>query len=61
MLPIGTKLNLNSRGLSYNELRSILHLTEFPKLSNLPTSTLSLLKNKIFILLDCDVDFQIEK
>lgn len=61
MLPVGTKLNLNSRGLSYNELRSILHLTEFPKLSNLPTSTLSLLKNKIFILLDCDVDFQIEK
>lgn len=61
MLPVGTKLKLNSHGLSYKEFRAIIHLTELPKFSSLPTDTLLLLRDKIFVLLDYDTDFFIEK
>ena len=55
------KLRVDPRGFSYAEFRSLIHLTPLPKISSLPTDTLRLLRDKVFILLDTDTDYHINK
>ena len=55
------KLRVDPRGFSYAEFRSLIHLTPLPNISSLPTDTLRLLRDKVFILLDADTDYHINK
>ena len=55
------KLRVDPRGFSYAEFRALIHLSPLPKISSLPTDTLRLLRDKVFILLDADTDYHIAK
>ena len=55
------KLRIDRKGLSYNEFRSLVKLDQYPKISSLPTATLKLLRDKILLLLDYDVEYHISK
>lgn len=55
------KLRIDRKGLSYNEFRSLVKLDQYPKISSLPTTTLKLLRDKILLLLDYDVEYHIAK
>lgn len=55
------KLRVDPKGFSYSEFRSLVHLSPLPKISSLPTDTLRLLRDKVFILLDADTDYHIAK
>ena len=55
------KLRVDPRGFSYAEFRALIHLSPLPKISPLPTDTLRLLRDKVFILLDADTDYHINK
>ena len=55
------KLRVEPKGFSYSEFRSLIHLSPLPKISSLPTDTLRLLRDKVFILLDADTDYHIAK
>ena len=55
------KLRVDPKGFSYSEFRSLIHLSPLPKISTLPTDTLRLLRDKVFILLDADTDYHIAK
>ena len=55
------KLRVDPKGFSYSEFRSLIHLSPLPKISTLPTETLRLLRDKVFILLDADTDYHINK
>lgn len=55
------KLRIDRKGLSYNEFRSLVKLDQYPKISSLPTVTLKLLRDKILLLLDYDVEYHIAK
>ena len=55
------KLRVDPRGFSYAEFRALIHLNPLPKISTLPTDTLRLLRDKVFILLDADTDYHINK
>lgn len=55
------KLRVDPKGFTYSEFRSIMHLSPISKISSLPTDTLRLMRDKVFILLDSDVDYYIDK
>lgn len=55
------KLRVNPNGFSYNEFKCITHLDPISKISSLPSTTLRLLRDKVFPLLDIDTDYHIEK
>ena len=55
------KLRIDPHGFSYSEFRALVHLEPMPKISKLPTNTLRLLRDKVFLLLDMDTDYHIEK
>ena len=55
------QLRVDPKGFSYSEFRSLIHLSPLPKISSLPTDTLRLLRDKVFILLDADTDYHIAK
>lgn len=55
------KLRVDPKGFSYFEFRSLVHLEPLPKISRLPSDTLRLLRDKVFILLDADTDYHIQK
>lgn len=48
-------------GLSYSELRALLNLTQRTKVSTIASSTLMLLRDKILLLLDNDLEYHIKK
>lgn len=48
-------------GLSYSELRALLNLTQRTKVSAVASSTLYLLRDKILLLLDNDLEYHIKK
>jgi hypothetical protein len=48
-------------GLSYAELRSLLNLESRTRVSLVPTATLKLLRDKILLLLDNDLEYHIKK
>ena len=51
----------NPNGFSYSEFRALVKLEPFPKISSLPTTTLKLLRDKVLLLLDYNLDYHIEK
>lgn len=48
-------------GLSYNELRSLLNIDDNAKVSALPSFTLKLLRDKILLILDNNLEYHINK
>lgn len=60
-LNMNTHLRVDPKGLTYTEFKALIKLTGINKLSALPTDTLRILKNKILLLLDQDVDYHIKK
>lgn len=48
-------------GLSYSELRSLLNLEQRAKVSGIPSNTLRLIRDKILLLLDNDLEYHIKK
>lgn len=54
-------LKVVPNGLSYADFRALINLDNYPKISDLPTSTLKLLRDRILLLLDNDVDWHIQK
>lgn len=55
------RLYINESGLSYTEFRSLVKLEPFGKVSDVPTNTLKLLRDKILPLLDVNIDYHIAK
>ena len=55
------RLYINESGLSYTEFRSLVKLEPFGKVSEVPTNTLKLLRDKILPLLDVNIDYHIAK
>lgn len=55
------RLRIDPKGLSYTEFRSLIKLEPFTKISDLPTVTLKLLRDKVLLLLDNDIDHSIEQ
>jgi len=54
-------LRTNVNGLTYNELRSLLNIKPYAKISNLSTFTLQVLVDKILLLLDSNLNYHIDK
>ena len=54
-------LKVVPNGLSYADFRALINLDNYPKISDLPTSTLKLLRDRILLLLDNDIDWHIQK
>ena len=48
-------------GLSYAELRALLNLEQRTRVSSVPSATLTLLRDKILLLLDNDLEYHIKK
>lgn len=55
------RLRIDPNGLSYTEFRALVRLESSPKISSLTTVTLKLLRDKILLLLDNDLNYHIEK
>lgn len=55
------ELQFNSRGLTYNEFRSLVRLEGRPKFSTMTTDVLILLRDKVLLLLDQDLEYHIQK
>ena len=55
------RLRIDQKGLSYSEFRSLIQMDKLPKISTLSTSTLVLLRDKILLLLDGDLNYHIDK
>lgn len=54
-------LRVDPKGLSYNEFKSLVKLDTMTKISDVPSATLQLLRDKILLLLDTDVQYHINK
>jgi len=54
-------LRIDSNGLTYAEFRALVKLDPLPKLSSIPTLTLRILRDKILLLLDNDLNYHIAK
>ena len=56
------QLRINTKGFNYAEFRALVKIEDNnPKLSSLPTFTLKVLRDKVLLLLDNDLDYHIEK
>lgn len=55
------RLRIDSKGLSYNEFKNMIRLGDHPKYASLPTATLTLLRDKIFLLLENDLNYHINR
>lgn len=55
------RLRIDSKGLSYNEFKAMIRLGDMPKYSSLPTTTLTLLRDKILLLLENDLNYHINR
>lgn len=55
------RLRIDQKGLSYSEFRSLIQMDKLPKISAFPTATLKLLRDKILLLLDGDLNYHIDK
>lgn len=53
------RFRIHPNGLSYNELRSLILLEGRLKVSTVPSQTLRLLRDKVLLLLDNDLDYHI--
>lgn len=57
----GGYFKIDPTGLNYSELRSLLNLQPSTHVSIIPTNTLILLRDKILLLLDNDLEYHIKK
>ncbi len=55
------RLRVDIKGFSYSEFRLLLHLTPNPRISSLPSETLRVFRDKVFLLLDIDTDYHIKR
>lgn len=55
------KLRVNPNGFSYGEFRCLMQLNPISKISELPSTTLRLFRDKVLVLLDADTDYHIDK
>ncbi len=55
------RLRIDQKGLSYSEFRSLVQMDKLPKISSLSTATLTLLRDKILLLLDGDLNYHIDR
>lgn len=55
------ELHFNPQGLSYSEFRSLVRIEGRPKFSMMPTDTIKLLRDKVLLLLDHDLEYHINK
>lgn len=54
-------IRFNSKGLTYKEFRSLLRLEGRPKFSTMTTDVITLLRDKVLLLLDQDLEYHIQK
>lgn len=55
------KLRISPTGLTYAEFRSLVQLSNLPKITSLSTIALKTLRDKVLLLLDNDLDYHINK
>ena len=55
------EIHFNSKGLTYNEFRSLLRIETRPKFSTMTTDSIKLLRDKVLLLLDQDLEYHIQK
>ena len=61
MLDPSVDIRFNSKGLSYAEFRSLLRIEGRPKFSMMTTDSLRLLRDKVLLLLDQDLEYHIQQ
>ena len=61
MLNPNVDIRFNSKGLTYNEFRSLLRIEGRPKFSTMTTDSIRLLRDKVLLLLDQDLEYHIQK
>ena len=54
-------IRFNSKGLTYNEFRALLRVEGRPKFSSMTTDVITLLRDKVLLLLDQDLEYHIQK
>ena len=57
----GGYFRVTPTGLSYAELKALLNLEQRTRVSSVPSATLLLLRDKILLLLDNDLEYHIKK
>ena len=55
------RLRVDPKGLSYNEFRALINLEPYQKFSTIPSSTLELLRDKVLLALDNNLEWHIQK
>lgn len=55
------RLKIDAKGLNYKEFKSMIQLPQWPKIANLSTDTLKLLRNKVLLLLADENENQLQK
>lgn len=55
------ELRFSPQGLSYSEFRALVRIEGRPKFSALPTDTVKLLRDKILLLLDQDLEYHVNR
>lgn len=55
------ELRFSPQGLSYSEFRALVRIEGRPKFSALPTDTIKLLRDKILLLLDQDLEYHVNR
>jgi len=61
LLNPNVEIRFNSKGLTYSEFRSLLRIEGRPKFSAMTTDVLKLLRDKVLLLLDQDLEYHIQK
>lgn len=55
------RLRIDPKGLNYTEFRSLIQLENYQKFSTIPSATLELLRDKILLALDNNLEWHIQK
>lgn len=55
------RLRIDQRGFSYSEFRALIQMDKLPRVSTLPSTTLKLLRDKVLLLLDSDLNYHIDR
>lgn len=55
------RLRIDPKGLSYTEFRALINLEPYQKFSTIPSSTLELLRDKVLLALDNNLEWHIQK
>lgn len=61
MLNPNAEIRFSSRGLTYAEFRSLLRIEGKPKFSSMTTDAITLLRDKVLLLLDQDLSYHVNK